>query len=259
MRIYIMVADDPVFKPPVLCRLLLRRGREVCGVAEVGNLGTGSGRLAGMIAHYRFLGARCFLFMGFYKRFLKVLSRLPLPSFITSRLSIAGACARFRVPCEYVHDVNAPGFMGRLSALSPDVIVSCQGQIFSPELLSIARIACINCHPSKLPKYRGRWPVFAAMLNGDETIGVTAHTMTARIDKGTILCQREFTTSREKSFMDNYALAHELYADVILEALELIESTDISGYPQVPADAPYYKTPSPEEIRRFRSSGLRMI
>ena len=259
MRIYIMVADDPVFKPPVLFRLLQKRGSDVCGVAEVGNKPPTTGRLAAMIAQYRFLGARGFIYMGLCRRFLRALCRMPLPLFIKSRLSIAGVCASFRVPCEYVHDVNAPGFIERLSALNPDVIVSCQGQIFSPDILSVARIACINCHPSKLPKYRGKRPIFAAMLNEDATIGVTAHTMPPRIDMGTILCQKEFTTSREYSYMDNCALAHELFSEVILEALDLIESTDISGFPQVPVDAPYYRGPFPEEIERFRSSGRRMI
>ena len=259
MRIYIMVADDPVYKPRVLYRLLQRRGRDVCGVARVGRQRTTADRFADLKAYYRFLGARAFVFMGFYTKFLRILSRLPLPSFIKSRLSIAAVCASFRVPCEYVHDVNAQEFIDRVSALNPDVIVSCQGQIFLPKLLSVARIACINCHPAKLPKYRGRWPIFAAMLNGDATIGVTAHTMTPQIDMGIILCQKEFANAREHSFMNNCSLAHELYADVILEALDLIESTDISGYPQVPPDAPYYGDPSPEEMKRFRSSGRRII
>lgn len=254
-----MVADDPVFKPQVLRRILLKRGGDVCGVAEVSSQCAGTGRLAGTTAYCRFLGVRGFLFMGFYTRLLRVLSRLPLPSFITCRLSIAGACASFRVPREYVHDINAPDFMKRLSAVHPDVIISCQGQIFSSELLGMARIACINCHPSKLPKYRGKWPIFAAMLDGEATIGISAHTMTARIDSGIILCQKEFTASKHHSFMDNYAYAHELYADVILEALDLIERREISGCTQVPVDAPYYRAPSAEDMRRFRSSGLRMM
>jgi len=259
MRLYILASAEPLFKPRVLSRILLSRWRDVIGVAEVGIPRAKSGRLAAMLDHYRVMGWRYFLFMGFYKRLLTVLARMPIPSFIKSNLSIANACARFAVPCEYVTDVNDPEFIRRLSLSEPDVLVSFQGQIFSPELLSVARIACINCHPSILPKYRGRWPILAAMLNQDATIGVTVHTMTERIDMGTILCGKEFATSRDRSFMDNCSLAHELYAEVILEALDVLESGEISGFPRVPADAPYYRGPSAEDMCRFRSYGLKML
>ncbi|MCK4534738.1 MAG: hypothetical protein KAT81_04345, partial [Syntrophobacterales bacterium] len=57
---------------------------------------------------------------------------------------------------------------------------SMQRQIFGTNILAVPKIACINCHPAKLPKYRGFWPILLAMINGDEPIGVTVHTMTKK-------------------------------------------------------------------------------
>ena len=83
--------------------------------------------------------------------------------------------------------------------------------------------------------------------------------MTDEIDKGSIICQKVFATLKEYSLLDNYFLAHELYSDVILEALELIEKKDISEFPVVPNDAHYFNSPSLEDLKKFRSSGLKMV
>jgi len=256
MKIYIMVSDDVIFKPRVLYRILQRRGSDVCGVAEVGYRKTKRNKQPTDI---QFLGIKGFLVLGIYNRFLRIVKHLPLPSFIRSRLSNKNVCSFFKVPYEYIYDVNDPHFIGRLSSLKPDIILSCQRQIFSEELLKVAKITCINCHPSKLPRYRGLWPIFAAMIHRDDTIGVTTHTMTKEIDKGAIICQKEFSISKKYSLMDNYALAHELYSDVILESLDLIEKKAIFDFPLVPKDAPYYKGPSLEDLKRFRASGLKIV
>jgi hypothetical protein len=76
---------------------------------------------------------------------------------------------------------------------------------------------------------------------------------------GAIICQKEFVTSKDRSFFDNSALAHELFPDVILESLDLIAKKDISEFPSVPADAPYYKLPTLEDVERFRAAGLKIV
>jgi len=258
MKIYIMVSDDVVFKPRVLYRILLRRGKDICGVAEVRNRKAKKNKKNIQPTDVQFLGIKAYLILGFYNYFLRILKRFPLPSFIKSRLSNKCVCSFFKVPYEYIYDVNDPQFISRLSSLEPDIILSCQSQIFSEELLKVAKIACINCHRSKLPKYRGLWPVFAAMINREDTIGVTVHTMTKEIDNGAIICQKEFAISKENSLMDNNSLAHELYSDVILESLELIEKKEISDFPLVQKDAPYYIA-SVEDVKRFRASGLKVL
>jgi len=259
MKIYIMASDDVIFKPRVLYRILQRKGNDVCGVAEVGEKKTKKNKKNNQSSHVQFLGIRAYLIIRFYNYFLRIIKYFPLPSFINSRLSNENVCSFFKVHYEHIHDVNDPHFISRLSSLDPDIIISCQGQIFSEELLKVAKIACINCHPSKLPKYRGAWPIFWAMIYRDDTIGVTVHTLTKQIDMGAIVCQKEFATSKGYSMMDNYALAHELFSDVILESLDLLEKKNISDFPLVPKDGPYYKGPSLEDIKRVRASGLKMV
>ncbi|MBW2631551.1 MAG: hypothetical protein JRC90_07290 [Deltaproteobacteria bacterium] len=188
----------------------------------------------------------------------KVLARL-LPLFFRSYLTNREVCTFFRVPWLRIKNVNAPDFVQRLSSMRPDVVVSMQRQIFGTNILAVSKIACINCHPSKLPKYRGFWPILLAMINGDETIGVTVHMMTRKIDMGAIVAQGEFVTSPNFSLMDNYRLAYELYPEVICEAIDLLKEKNITDFPCAPADTPYYPGPTAAEMERFQARGLRML
>lgn len=51
----------------------------------------------------------------------------------------------------------------------------------------------INCHPGRLPAYRGVRPVNWALHNGDELAGVTIHVIDEGIDSGPILAEALFT------------------------------------------------------------------
>lgn len=259
MRIYILISDDVMFKPSVLFKLLQRRGAEVCGVAEVKAGRLRKAKKSRQPTPIQWLGLKGFFVLGFYQRLLRFLQHFPLPPFIKIRFSNREVCSLFKIAYEYVPDVNDPSFTARLSSQRPDVLVSIQPQIFSPALLSIPKIACINCHQGKLPDYRGASPIFTAMLHGEKTLGVTVHTMTEKLDVGAILCRKEFPNSRDRSLLENVLLAHELFPDAIIESLESIEKKGTADFPWVSEHAPYYKLPTRKELGEFRRTGLKMI
>ena len=61
-----------------------------------------------------------------------------------------------------------------LKSLAPDLCVTAAfGQILSQEILDIPRLGTINVHASLLPKHRGSAPINWAILQGDQTVGVT--------------------------------------------------------------------------------------
>lgn len=61
------------------------------------------------------------------------------------------------------------------------------GRIFGPKFLAMFPLGGINLHPSLLPKYRGCTPVPAALLNGDEFLGVSVQKLALKTDEGDIL------------------------------------------------------------------------
>ena len=114
MRIFIFITDDVVFKPHVLYRIIMERTADICGVAEVEyRKYRRSVKIKG-ISEYQFWGTKGYLVLGTYSYLLRGLARLPLPSFISSRMSNKNACRFFKVPYQYVRNVNDPAFLKAL-------------------------------------------------------------------------------------------------------------------------------------------------
>lgn len=77
-----------------------------------------------------------------------------------------------------------------IAPLGCELLVSFDyGRIFGPKFLGIFPLGGINLHPSALPMYRGCTPVPAAILNGDEKLGVTVQKLALKTDEGDILAQ----------------------------------------------------------------------
>jgi methionyl-tRNA formyltransferase len=103
-----------------------------------------------------------------------------------------------------------------LASLQPEIIVvAAFGLILPPEVLSLPRVACLNVHPSLLPRHRGPSPIANAILCGDELTGVTIMLMDAGMDTGPILSQKKVGVS----FMDTTGSLSLRLADVGAELL----------------------------------------
>ena len=82
--------------------------------------------------------------------------------------------------------------MEKLASFQPElIIVAAFGAILPPAVLSLPRFACLNVHPSLLPRHRGPSPVANTILCGDELTGVTIMLMNAGLDTGPILAQEK--------------------------------------------------------------------
>jgi len=257
MNICVLISDDVFFKPKVLFSLLLKKGNDVSLVAEVKDSVKTTNKKKGL-AGPQFWGIWNVLRLKLTDCGIRTIARF-LPSFARSFFSNKEVCAFFRVPFVKINSVNDPDFVRHVSSTSPDLIISIQQQILDSDILAVPTIACVNFHPSKLPEYRGFWPILLAMINGDPTIGVTAHIMTDKIDMGPIVTRREFETSRGLSLMDNYRLVYELFPEIICEAIDLLGEKKITDFKSIPGDTPYCPGPTPNEMKRFRAKNLRLL
>ena len=88
--------------------------------------------------------------------------------------------------------MKMPETLPRLRQLAPDVlVVVAYGLILPQSVLDVPRLGCFNIHASLLPRWRGAAPIQQAILAGDSMTGVTIMRMTAGLDEGPILAQRE--------------------------------------------------------------------
>jgi len=78
-------------------------------------------------------------------------------------------------------------------------IVVAYGKIIPEKLINIPKLGTINIHYSLLPKYRGASPLESALLNGDDTTGITIQQMAFKLDSGPILAQKEISIDKDQT------------------------------------------------------------
>ena len=126
-----------------------------------------------------------------------------------------------------------PALLQAVKHIAPDVgVVVAYGHILKTELLQAPRRGMVNVHPSLLPELRGAAPIEWAILNGDETTGVTIMQMDEALDAGPILHRLPHridpgTTGGELA--DHLA---EIGAQALVEGLSLWERDGLRPVPQ---------------------------
>ena len=143
-------------------------------------------------------------------------------------------CAsRHGLPVFQPQRIKRPEAVEELRKYEADVyVVAAFGQILSQEILDIPRYGCLNIHASLLPKYRGSSPIQRAIIDGEETTGITIMQMDAGVDTGDMLYQLEIGIEPT----DTYETLHDklmvLGGEAITAALELREEGALEPTPQ---------------------------
>lgn len=102
--------------------------------------------------------------------------------------------------------VNEPRVLQYLQQLKPDVIFShCIHEYFGKNVRESAKLGVFLWHVGIMPEYKGLYPPFWTMYNGDyENFGYTVFRLNDRIDEGEIYAQGRLTNVDVKR--DNHHL-----------------------------------------------------
>jgi methionyl-tRNA formyltransferase len=97
-----------------------------------------------------------------------------------------------QIPVIQAETFRSSDVVEKLASLQPElIVVAAFGAILPEEVLSLPKFACVNVHPSLLPRHRGPSPVANTILCGDELAGVTIMLMDEGMDTGPILAQEK--------------------------------------------------------------------
>ena len=90
----------------------------------------------------------------------------------------------------HAKSVNDLKFIKKVKRLNADLIlVGSWSEKFKSDIINSPKLACINVHPSLLPRFRGPNPYAQVILNGENKSGVTFHVMDNSFDTGAIIHQ----------------------------------------------------------------------
>lgn len=141
------------------------------------------------------------------------------------------------VPHESVSDVRLEGVASNYSSAPPDFLISCGwGWKIPKELISLPKIAALNCHSSFLPDYKGGSVYRHYWANCEEEAGATIHLLTDEFDAGNIVTQQKFRVFRNDDPATLLWRTSEITAALLREAICLCRN----GYVGVPQSGGRY-------------------
>ena len=116
--------------------------------------------------------------------------------------------------------LRRPAAVAALAGLRPDLgIVAAYGAILRPDVLALPPRGFLNVHASLLPRWRGAWPVGAAILAGDAETGVTIMRMDEGMDTGPTLARRTEPVAPRDTTETLLARLAPLGADLLAETV----------------------------------------
>lgn len=137
-------------------------------------------------------------------------------------------------------DVHSPDMIAILKKYNADLFaVAAFGSILKKSVLEMPKKFCVNLHASLLPKYRGASPVNWAVINADAKTGVTVIRMSERMDAGDIILSRGCKVFKSDTAATLGERLAGMGAELLLEALGLIENNKAAFTKQKEDEATY--------------------
>jgi methionyl-tRNA formyltransferase len=131
-----------------------------------------------------------------------------------------------------------------------DVMVACNWRTWiPPEMFTAPRLGTLNVHDSLLPRYAGFAPLNWAIINGETEVGVTAHVMDDRLDRGDIILQWAVPVGPRDTATDMFHATLEMMGPITLEALDHLEHDTGERLPQDMSQATFFHKRSVEDSR----------
>ena len=253
LRVFIVTQDEPFYLASAFKYLFNSLPSNVCIVGAYVLEGSPFGKrksfLQKALDTFKIFGFRFFVFYSS----LYILNKLFLksvPSILKSQLE--------NVKFGQI-DINSEESYSHIDNLNPDIIVSiASNQIFQKPLLELPRLACLNLHTAKLPKYRGLMPLFWAMLNGEQEIGVTVFEMDEGLDSGPIV-QQDTLPILKYSMHSLIKQTKKVGMLLIIRALENYSNNDVKYCPNNDKDSSRVKFPKKKDTDLFKRKGYRFF
>lgn len=261
MKIVFLTQDDPLYILPFFDEFFRQE------LGEIKVLGIFSCKTMGDRGRMRLLRELFFLYgaVGLVRLlarvlFCKILGTLPASRNSKRFHSVAQICRAFHLPHRFIGNPNREEHSRQIAALAPDLLVSVAcPYILKGKLLARPPLGCVNIHHAPLPQYKGMMPTFWQMYHGEKEVGVTIHTMAARVDEGTALLQEQLPVQENESLDSLIRRTKRHGAHCMLTVLRQIAQQSQVTLSLDNQPGSYFTFPTPDEMKEFRRRGFRAI
>ena len=165
---------------------------------------------------------------------------------------IKRVCANFKIPIWIIDAPEGAKFETVIADIAPDIILYQSHVKLDERIIRRIPYGVINRHPSRLPSYRGCFPVFWAKAYKDyKKMGVTLFRMDKKYDTGDILMQRAIRVGEKDSLRDIYNKTYAVGVEMIVDLLgKIVKQSNLSACKQENQGF-YYGWPSLAQAVKF--------
>ena len=137
-------------------------------------------------------------------------------------------------------NIREAKWVEQIQSVEPKLIVTvAYGQILPKDILDIPQKGCLNVHASLLPAYRGAAAIHWAIINGERETGVTIMMMDEGMDTGDMIVQEKIPITTKDTVGTLHDKLADLGADLLIQAIELIQLDQFAGISQDHSRATY--------------------
>ncbi len=134
-----------------------------------------------------------------------------------------------------------PGLAESLAAEPFDYLVSAANlSVLPAEVLALARCGAINFHDGPLPRYAGLYATSWALIQQERSHAITWHAMTATVDGGDILKQRQVEIGADETALSLNTACFQAGIEAFEELVEELEQGRVQRTPQDPEALEYF-------------------
>ncbi|MCB0628948.1 MAG: methionyl-tRNA formyltransferase [Lewinella sp.] len=136
------------------------------------------------------------------------------------------------IPVLQPEKLKNPEFLDQLRALQANLQIVVAFRMLPEVVWDMPEYGTFNLHGSLLPKYRGAAPINWAVINGDQSTGVTTFFIRHEIDTGAVLFQEVLPIGENETAGEVHDRMMELGAETVLKTVRAIEADHYELQPQ---------------------------
>jgi methionyl-tRNA formyltransferase len=145
---------------------------------------------------------------------------------------------KYKIDYLYPVKINSKEFIEVASGYCCDLFVSMSfNQIFRKDIINLPRLGSINCHAGKLPFYRGRNILNWAIINDENSFGITVHYIDEGIDTGDIIKQNSYPITDNDDYSSILNIAYVECANILYDSIKEIQTGESKRIEQITIDS----------------------
>ena len=143
--------------------------------------------------------------------------------------------------CDAIAAVNEEGLDLLLNAGTPGIV--------GAALLTATRLGVLNCHPGRLPAYRGSCAVEHAVMD-DAPVANTVHRMSEEVDEGPILMTEDVPLEGVKCYQDLRCAVYRHGCDLLARAAKALQDGTLGKEDFAAQGAGVWHKPVSDAVRK---------